>query len=50
MLILIALVLMPTMAACTPSAPTGANGSIKISYYKGGTGAAWIEEIAKRFT
>ena len=27
----------------------GENGKIKISYYKGGTGSAWIEAIAKAF-
>ncbi len=51
-LILMVLMVMPVLTACPggPSTPGGENGTIKISYYKGGTGAAWIEEIAKRFT
>lgn len=50
-LILMVLTVMPVLTACPgPQQPAGVNGTIKISYYKGGTGAAWIEEIAKRFT
>ena len=50
-LIVMVLTLIPVLTACVDPAPAaGKNGSIKISYYKGGTGAAWIEEIAKRFT
>ena len=30
--------------------PPAENGKIKISYYKGGTGSAWIEAIASEFT
>ena len=36
-------------AGCDRGGVTGANGTLKITYYKGGTGDEWIEEMAAEF-
>ena len=38
-----------SFSACSDQSRVGVNGSISISYYKGGTGSAWIEEMAEAF-
>ena len=52
-LLLILLAVIPVLTACNfgnNGSQGGENGSIKISYYKGGTGGEWIETIAAEFT
>ena len=38
-----------SLGACGDKSRVGENGAISISYYKGGTGSEWIEEVAEAF-
>ena len=53
-IMLFVMAIIPGLTACNiggnGGTQGGENGSIKISYYKGGTGGAWIEAIAAEFT
>ena len=49
LLVLILLFSAVSLISCGETQIGGENGSIKISYYKGGTGSAWIEAIAEDF-
>ena len=49
MAIISVVLLMFTFFAACSETRTGRNGSIEISYFKGGTGSEWIEELAAAF-
>ena len=49
LLVLILLFSAISLISCGEEQIGGENGSITISYYKGGTGSAWIEAIADAF-
>lgn len=36
-------------AGCREYSDAGINGTLKITYYKGGTGSEWLEELAAEF-
>ena len=54
--ILLALITCVAFSACggtngnsTQNPDVGKNGTLKVTYYKGGTGSVWINELAKAF-